>query len=162
MADALTEQLLAEIDVRVADLGFDLVDVRLGGTASRARLQVRLERPGGEPGITVDDCAQVSRALEAWLDADGRLGERYLLEVSSPGIERPVRWLRHWQRFVGRDVNVRLQGLGRRRARIAEVDAPAGTVTLVPEGAEAVTLPVERITNATLAVDWESSGLRFK
>src|SRR6266702_1295789 len=67
--------------------------------------------------VTVADCAAVSRALEAWLDADGPLGSRYMLEVSSPGIDRPLRWHRHWVRFVGRDVQATVAGLGRVRAR---------------------------------------------
>jgi len=158
MADALSEQLLPEVDRRVADLGFDLCDFRIGGSKTRPRLQVRLERPGGSPGITVDDCARVSRALEAWLDEVPVLGERYALEVSSPGLERPVRWLRHWVRFVGRDVNVRLRDRGRCRATIAGVDTEQETVTLALKDGNPVTLPV----SATLAVDWESSGLRFK
>ena len=121
---------------RLEALGFDLADLRIGGTPNRPLVQVRIDTPPPSyRGVTVDDCAAASRALEAWLDegAGGPLGNRYVLEVSSPGIDRPVRWQRHWTRFVGRDVNVRLAGLGRVKARIIAVPT-AETVVLEPEG----------------------------
>jgi ribosome maturation factor RimP len=106
--------------------------------------------------VTIDDCATVSRHLEAWLDASGALGERYVLEVSSPGMERPVRRLAHWARFVGRDVRVRLPERGRVTARIVAVDGGSGTVTL-GLAAEEVTVPVADARDATLAVDWDAA-----
>jgi ribosome maturation factor RimP len=101
--------------------------------------------------VTVDDCAAASRALEAWLDegAGGPLGSRYVLEVSSPGIERPVRWHRHWLRFVGREVNVRLPGMGRVRARIVAVPT-AETVVLEPEGKPALEYRLAELKEARL------------
>jgi ribosome maturation factor RimP len=76
-----------------------------------------------------------------------------VLEVSSPGLERPVRWHRHWVRFVGRDVNVKLAGLGRVRARIVAVP-DEGTVTLAPERGAPRTVPLVDARDARLAVDW--------
>ena len=103
--------------------------------------------------MTVADCATASRTLETWLDADGALGRRYVLEVSSPGLERPLRWHRHWVRFVGRDVQATVAGLGRVRARIVAVPDET-TVVLQREGAEAQPIPLARIRDARLAVDW--------
>src|SRR6266704_1882457 len=103
--------------------------------------------------VTVADCAAVSRALEAWLDADGPLGSRYMLEVSSPGIDRPLRWHRHWVRFVGRDVQATVAGLGRVRARIVAVPDEA-TVILEPQGAAPRSVQLAGIRDARLAVDW--------
>jgi ribosome maturation factor RimP len=152
-------ELTAEIRARVAALGYELVDLRRTGTAQRVRLQLRLDRPDAAPGrgITIDQCAEVSRALEAWLDGTGLLGPRYVLEVSSPGIERPVRWPDHWARFVGREVRVRLPEHGRTRATIVAVDQAAERVTLrLPAGDEG-TWPLEQARDATLAVDWEGA-----
>ncbi|HEY6808419.1 MAG TPA: hypothetical protein VI160_06490, partial [Gemmatimonadales bacterium] len=103
----LTDSLVEAFRVRLESLGLDLADLRIGGTPARPLAQVRIDWPPAEPPrqVTVDDCTTASRALEAWLDAAGQLGPRYVLEVSSPGLERPVRWHRHWVRFVGRDVN---------------------------------------------------------
>jgi ribosome maturation factor RimP len=158
-ADALT----AEIRPRVAALGFELVDLRLGGAGSRARLQVRVDRVDAAigRGITIDECAVVSRALEAWLDTTGLLGPRYVLEVSSPGIERPIRWPEHWERFIGRDVHVRLPGHGRVRATIEGLSPSRESVTLRLRATdEVVNLPLGDARDATLAVDWEGSGPR--
>src|SRR5438093_1542849 len=115
LSDSLVESFRARLDA----LGLELADLRIGGTQHRPLVQVRIEWPPSEPPrrVTVDDCATASRALEAWLDADSPLGRRYMLEVSSPGLERPVRWHRHWVRFVGREVQATVAGLGRVRAR---------------------------------------------
>src|SRR5438445_821752 len=80
-------------------------------------------------------------------------GCRWVLEVSSPGLERPLRWHRHWVRFVGREVQATVAGLGRVRARIVAVPDEA-TVVLQREGAEAQPIPLARIRDARLAVDW--------
>ena len=151
--------LITEVRSRVEALGFDLADLRKGGTSRRTRLEVRIDRPASAPGqgVTVDDCAHVSRALEQWLDASLVLGANYILEVSSPGIERPLRWRQHWERFVGRDVNVRLRGRGRRRATIVRVVAGDDAVILRLAGVEGeeVTVPLSEARDARLAVDWE-------
>lgn len=149
--------LINEVRARVGALGFELADLRKGGTPRRIRLAVRIDRPESLPGqgVTVEDCAHVSRALEQWLDASLVLGSNYILEVSSPGIERPLRWRQHWERFVGHDVNLRLRGRGRRRATIVRVVAEEDAVVLrlAGEGDE-MTVPLNEVRDATLAVDW--------
>jgi ribosome maturation factor RimP len=112
---------------------------------------------GSEPGsgVTVDDCARASRALETWLDDAGVAGPKYILEVSSPGIERPIRWPEHWQRYLGQDVNVRIPRRGRVRATIVDVVDDGGSVVLHPSGETSeVTVSLEEVRDATLAVDW--------
>ncbi|HYU02008.1 MAG TPA: ribosome maturation factor RimP [Gemmatimonadales bacterium] len=151
----LSENLVESFRVRLDALGLELADLRIGGTQTRPLVQVRIEWPPGEPPrrVTVDDCAMASRALEAWLDAGGPLGPRYALEVSSPGLDRPLRWHRHWVRFVGREVQATVAGLGRVRARIVAVPDEA-TVVLQPAGAEPRPVPLAGIRDARLAVDW--------
>src|SRR3989442_14500775 len=134
----LSDSLVEQFRVRLAALGLELADLRIGGTPNRPLAQVRIEWPPADPGtperrVTVEDCARASRALEAWLDAGGPLGGRYVLEVSSPGLERPLRWHRHWVRFVGRDVQATVAGLGRGPAPVVDVpDEP--TVGPQPPG----------------------------
>ncbi|OLC01993.1 MAG: hypothetical protein AUH78_18285 [Gemmatimonadetes bacterium 13_1_40CM_4_69_8] len=151
----LSENLVESFRVRLDAVGLELADLRIGGTQARPLVQVRIEWPPGEPPrrVTVDDCAMASRALEAWLDAGGPLGPRYALEVSSPGLDRPLRWHRHWVRFVGREVQATVAGLGRVRARIVAVPDEA-TVVLQPAGAEPRPVPLAGIRDARLAVDW--------
>jgi ribosome maturation factor RimP len=106
------ESLSAEMDARVAALGFELVELEQAGSKARPILRLAVDRPdskAGEPGVSLDDCAAVSRALEPWLDQREGLSERYTLEVSSPGVERPLVRLRDWQRFAGAEVAVRLR-----------------------------------------------------
>ncbi len=151
--------LTTEVSARLADLGFELVDIRAGGTTARTRLQIRIDWRDAVPGrgVTVDDCATVSRALEQWLDAAGQLGPRYVLEVSSPGIERPVRQREHWERFAGRDVTVRVPGRGRIRATIMAVPAGGEDVVLRPAGGgDDLVVPLAQAKDATLVVDWNA------
>lgn len=155
--DQQLDTLIRDVRLRVAEMGYEVVDLRRRGSPRRPVLQVRVDRVESAPGrgITHGDCAQVSRALERWLDAEGILGERYVLEVSSPGIERPIRWPEHWNRFRGRDVNVKIAGRGRVRATIVDISDDGGTVTLRPVGGEGeIAVPVRDARDATLAVDW--------
>jgi ribosome maturation factor RimP len=157
----LSDSLVEAFRARLAELGLELADLRIGGTQPRPLVQVRIEWPPVSSAgpdapprpVTVADCATASRVLEAWLDADGPLGRRYMLEVSSPGLERPLRWHRHWVRFVGREVQATVAGLGRVRARIVAVPDEA-TVVLEPQGAAPRPVPLVGIRDARLAVDW--------
>src|SRR3989442_12942364 len=141
----LSDSLVESFRSRLEALGLELADLRIGGTQARPLVQVRIEWPDASPRrVTVDDCATASRVLEAWLDADGPLGRRYMLEVSSPGVERPLRWHRHWVRFVGREVQATVAGLGRVRARIVAVP-DQGTGGLQPPRGAPPAGPLARI-----------------
>src|SRR2546430_13512016 len=93
----LSDSVVESFRAQLAALGLELADLRIGGTQARPLVQVRIEWPPPHESrrVTVDDCAMASRALEAWLDAGGPVGPRYGLEVSSPGLDRPLRWHRH-------------------------------------------------------------------
>jgi ribosome maturation factor RimP len=151
----LTDSLVEAFRVRLEALGYDLADLRIGGTAGRPLVQVRIDWPPSDipKRVSVDDCSTASRALEAWLDAGGPLGSRYVLEVSSPGMDRPLRWPRHWVQFVGREVNAKIQGVGRVRARIVSVPDEQ-TVVLEIAGAGPRKVPLSEVRDAHLAVDW--------
>jgi ribosome maturation factor RimP len=100
---ALEPIVIAELD----SLGFDLVELRIGGSKGRPILDVRIDRRDLAK-VTVGDCEQASRALEARLDAmPDAIAGRYVLEVSSPGMERPLKTVADWRRFTGRRVNVK-------------------------------------------------------
>lgn len=150
-------ELTLQIQDRVAAMGFEVWDVRVRGTSKRPVVQVRVDRSDAAAGqgISIDECAEVSRSLEAWLDASRLLGPRYLLEVSSPGIERPLRRPQHWGRYLGHEVRVRLPDLGRVTATIVAVHREPDRVELQPAGgADTVTVPLEAARDASLVVDW--------
>jgi ribosome maturation factor RimP len=148
MNDELERVVTSELD----SVGFDLVELRKGGTRSRPVLEVRIDRRDGEK-VTVDDCARASRALEARLDGGALVSDRYVLQVSSPG-ERPLRTPVEWRRFVGRWASVLApEHGGRFEAEILGVDEQdeGASVTLRPERGEQRTIPLSAIKEARLA-----------
>lgn len=82
----------------IEDLGYELVRVTFGG-ADRPILQIMAERPDGT--MLVDDCAKISRELSAVLDVEDPIGGEYSLEVSSPGMDRPLTRMKDFVRFQG-------------------------------------------------------------
>jgi len=148
MSDALEHVVIEGLD----EVGYDLVELRKGGSRSRPVLEVRIDRRDGEK-VTVDDCARASRALEARLESSALVAERYVLQVSSPG-ERPLRTPDEWRRFVGRWANVLAPEFGGRfDAVIGEVEEVGGeaAVTLRPERGEAKRVPLAAVKEARLA-----------
>ena len=152
------ENLTNAVDRRVAELGFELVDIRRRDLRGRTVLQIRIDVEGSAPGsgVTADDCANVSRELEAWLDGSQMLGARYVLEVSSPGIERPIRFLRHWERFVGQKVRVRVPGRGREIATIVRIPDQSTVMLRFGTNGEEQIVPLKKAKDATLVVDWST------
>src|ERR671925_1469601 len=84
-------------------LGYELYDLDLTGAGGHTTLRVRIDRP---QGVTLDDCERVSKSLSALLDQADPLPNRYDLEVSSPGAERPLQSLDENGRFYGKRTNV--------------------------------------------------------
>ena len=145
--DELERVVTEELD----GVGFDLVELRMGGTRSRPMVEVRIDRRDGA-GVTVDDCARASRALEARLDGSGLLGEHYVLQVSSPG-ERRVRNPAEWRRFAGRWANVvDLQG-ARIEAKIVGLEGVVGDEVAVLEAPDGRLhrVPLTSVKEARLA-----------
>ena len=148
MSDALEHVVVKCLD----EIGYDLVELRKGGSRSRPVLEVRIDRRDDEK-VTVDDCARASRALEAQLESGALVAERYVLQVSSPG-ERPLRTPDEWRRFAGRWANVLAPEFGGRfDAVIGELDEENGAavVTLRPEHGEAKRIPLAAVKEARLA-----------
>lgn len=99
IAKTAIDRRLAEIIAPVIeDLGFELVRLRLQG-GKTATLQIMADRPEG--GINVDDCGQISVAVSATLDVEDPLEDAYHLEVSSPGIDRPLTRIKDFETFEG-------------------------------------------------------------
>lgn len=153
MKHSLEEVVVQELD----ELGYDLVELHRGGSRSRPVLEIRLERRDGA-GVTVDDCARASRAIEARLEADVLVPERYELQVSSPGIERPVRTPAEWRRFVGKWASVNSPALhGRAEVEIVGVEGDDGAEVAVIRDAKGVErrVALAEITEARLAFRWQ-------
>ena len=152
MSDALEQLVTGELD----RLGFDLVELRRGGSRSRPTLDVRIDRRDGA-AVSVDDCALASRALEARLDAGEVVGSRYVLQVSSPGVERPLRHADDWRRFSGRKAKVLSDALGGRvEVEIVGVEGEHGAEAVVVRTARGgeQRVPLAAVREARLAFDW--------
>lgn len=145
--DTLEAVVIAELDAA----GFDLVELRKGGTRTRPLVEVRIDRRDGA-SVSVDDCARMSRTLEARLDHSGLVSEQYVLQVSSPG-DRPLRSAAEWHRFVGRWVSVLAPDHGGRfEGRVLHVDGEQGaeSATLEVDGKEK-RVPLAALKEARLA-----------
>lgn len=155
MNDTLESIVIQE----VAALGYELVELRQRGSRSRPVLDLRVERADGAR-VSIDDCARVSRAVEARLDATKVVGEQYVLEVSSPGIERPLQSARDWRRFAGQPAVVTAPPLPGGKAEVTIValeGAEGGEVAVVRDkrGLEH-RIALAEVSQARLAFHWNN------
>jgi len=132
------EQIAARIEglcaPPAAGLGLALVQVSYQRESSGWVLRVLVERPGG--AVTVEDCSRLSRELSVVLDVEDALPQAYQLEVSSPGLDRPLITLQDFARFVGREITLRTHApqAGRRNYRGRLVGVAGDELTLEVDG----------------------------
>ncbi len=126
----LEQKLTAMISVPVEALGFELVGLEF----IRARVSTLRIYIDSENGITVDDCADVSHQVSAVLDVEDPISVLYNLEISSPGLERPLFTAEHYQRFIGEEISLVLRMAMQNRRKwlgiIKTVDGEMITVTV--------------------------------
>lgn len=118
IAKTSIDRRMAEIIGPVVDgMGFELVRVRLMSSTKSKTLQIMAQRPDG--GIDVDECAEISTAVSAVLDVEDPIEDEYTLEVSSPGIDRPLTRLKDFEQFEGYETKIETTEMidGRRRFR---------------------------------------------
>ncbi len=101
--DKLLEQLIEPV---IQSLGFEFWGLEFSGRGQHTLLRVYIE---SEQGISVENCAQVSRQVSALMDVEDPIESEYTLEVSSPGMDRPLFKLDHYQRFAGYQVQLKLR-----------------------------------------------------
>ena len=144
IAKTAMDRRLADIVTPVIEgLGFELVRIRLMGGATRT-LQIMADRPDG--GIVVDDCGEISLAVSAVLDVEDPIEENFVLEVSSPGIDRPLTRLKDFEMWKGWEARIETTELidGRRRFKgmLAGVEGEEVLIEL-DDGAEPVTIGLQ-------------------
>lgn len=137
-----------------SDLGFRLVRVKVSGRDG-ATVQVMAERPSGE--MSVDDCAALSRALSPALDVEDPMPGSYNLEVSSPGIDRPLVRRTDFERWAGHEAKLELavarDGRKRFRGWLAGLAGEAMQIDVeTPEGRQRLDIPLEDIAEARLVL----------
>ena len=141
------------VESSVTALGYELVAVEYVPQRQNSLLRVYIDSP---KGIQVDDCAKVSRQLSALLDVEDPIKGHYMLEVSSPGTDRPLVKPAHFEKFCGERVKVTTHGmhLGRKRftGQLTEVNE---TGIVVEVDGEAYDLPFDDINMAKLLPEWD-------
>lgn len=146
-------RLLELLDPVADAAGYEIVRLRLMGGAERRRLQVMAERPDGE--MVVEDCAILSRKLSEVLDAADPIAGEYTLEVSSPGIDRPLTRLKDFETYEGYEARIELDRLaeGRKRFRGVLAGVEGDNVAIDLEGEEETTLiPFAWVVEAKLVL----------
>jgi len=138
------------------EAGLELVDLTLRGSSRRRTLRVDIDRPGPR-GVDLEDCRRVSELLGAAIDtAEGLIEGSYVLEVSSPGVDRPIRSADDIRRNTGRRVvvTVREPANGRRSFRGLLAGERNGAMILEDEGRNEIEIPLENVETARQDVEF--------
>ncbi len=150
MSTALEQRLKSLLEPAIEGLGFELVRVLLSGQ-NRPTIQVMAERP--DRTMSVDDCARLSRELSAILDVEDPVKAGYVLEVSSPGIDRPLTRPKDFKDFLGFAAKVETKVLvdGRRRFKGELSGLEDGNLKILTEAGE-IELELTNIEKAKLVL----------
>lgn len=168
------DRILAIIEPVCVDAGFEVVDVRLLMEQGGWVLRVCIDRPiaddadlseVSEDRVDLSECEEVSRLLSAALDVDDPIPQAYNLEISSPGIDRPLRTAGHFRRYAGAEVKIQLAvplatATGERRnfrgVLLGCTGEPGAEVVNVEvDGTTEFALPLEDIDSARIVPDWD-------
>ncbi len=159
--DASVVEQVRSVATRVAaSYGLEIFDVQFRREAPGMILRVRIDRPGpaasAEESVSVEDCARVSRDLSAVLDVEDVVPTAYTLEVSSPGLDRPLRRPDDYRRFAGRRAKVvmreRVDGQGFFKGRLGGVDG--AEVVIEADDGRTHRVPLDLIARANLEVEF--------
>jgi ribosome maturation factor RimP len=148
------DRLQTAIEPAVTALGYELVGTEFLSQGRHSLLRIYIDSAAG---ITLDDCEKVSRQISAVLDVEDPIQGHYTLEVSSPGLERPLFRPEHYERFAGNEVQVRLKVPveGRRKFKGRLLGLRDGDVAIATETGE-LSFAFADIERAQLVPDWDS------
>jgi len=169
MIDQLKEKLLNIIEPVCEDGGYELVDVHYkreqSGWVLRIFIDLRQgkEEVGENEGVSFKDCEILSREVSAILDVEDPIEHAYRLEVSSPGLDRPLRTAEHFRRFLGEKAKIAMARSseklgGRKRFQGTLVDVNTNIdldVVIIEVDGNRFELPVKDVATATLMPDWD-------
>ena len=159
-AETVVERVRAVAGRVAAGRGLEIFDVQFRREAPGMVLRIQIDRPGpaatAEESVSVEDCAHMSRELSAILDVEDVVPTAYTLEVSSPGLDRPLRRADDYRRFAGRMAKIvmrqRVDGQGFFRGKLGGLD---GTDVLIEaDDRKTHRVPLEVITRANLEVEF--------
>ena len=138
-------------DLIAAQHAVDIVDIERAGSSGKPLIRIFIDKPSG---VTLDDCEKFSRALSALFDVEEPIPTAYVLEVSSPGLDRPLKVLRDFERSVGKQVRMitreKIEGQNIFRGRIKGVKGNTITVSFDEKEIE---IPFDHISRARLEIE---------
>lgn len=150
----ITEKIREIAETAAGDEGLELVHVEMVGTPRKPTVRIFIDKPDG---VTLDDCANVSRRISAVLDADDFIPTAYNLEVSSPGLERELYNLKDFEKFAGQLAKVKItnpvNGQKNFRGRIVEVKGEE--IIFEDNTSGIVQFPYNTVAKANLEIDFE-------
>jgi ribosome maturation factor RimP len=151
----LEQSLQDQLSALVADEGLELLATEIVGSGSKTVLRLVVDGPDG---VDLDQCATVSRQASVMLDVEDPIQHRYVLEVSSPGLERKLYSREDYQRFAGRRVKLRPKASFREhRVLVGQLlGLEAETVRILNDDGREVHLRLDDVFEARLEVDWNS------
>ena len=124
----LKSQIKAIAEEYLKDASFFLVEVTVKGVAGKTKILVLLD---GDHGVTIDDCAELSRQVSIRVEAEGLIDYAFVLEVSSPGLDQPLQLKRQYLKNVGRDLKIGLKDGQLLMGKLLEVGESAITIDKV-------------------------------
>ena len=147
---ALIRLAWTDLEPLLHENGFELVEVEIGGLGSAAVLRLFVDKIGG--GITLDDCTKATKLIDPLLDERDWFSGEYMLEVSSPGIDRPVRKAADFARFAGEVVRVQTLApvAGRKKFKGRLEGIEDGVIRITAEDSETVLVHIENVKRANL------------
>lgn len=150
--DSIKNKVSSIIEPVINTLGIELVEIELNKMRGEALLRIFIEKEGG---ITIDDCEHVSRDVAAVLEVEDPIPSSYVLEVSSPGLDRPLKAPKDFKRFAGKKARVTtLEPIDKQTFFVGEIDEAGDSeiVLLLPENKK-ITIPYNTISKARLEVE---------
>lgn len=150
--DSIAERIDKIAAGAARESGVEFLYSEIGGSKRNMTVRIYIDKPGG---VTIEDCSTVSRAIEAVVDVEDFIPSAYVLEVSSPGLERRLFSLEDFEKFVGKKAKVKLSeaidGQANFNGKIVGVED--STITFEDKTNGLVQIPFDRIAKANLKVD---------
>ncbi|MCG6881349.1 MAG: ribosome maturation factor RimP [Deltaproteobacteria bacterium] len=156
MTEFLLEEIEALVEPVLDEMGIELVDLEYFSGHGRQVLRIYADRP---TGITLDDCAMVSREIGHLLDVSDLLQHQYVLEVSSPGLNRPLKREKDFFRVVGQQIKVQTTAPLKGRSNFSGVlQSVENGMLKIDLGDAVVQIPAKSIRKANLVFDFHNQG----
>ena len=152
MAETVIKQVEAIVLPVLDELGLELVEVQYRREQHGWVLRLTIDK---QDGVSLDDCTAVSREVSQLLDIEDFIDQSYNLEVSSPGLDRPLKSMADFQRFIGRSARIKTaEPIGGEHVFIGRINQTEDESIVLEVGRKEVTIPFSQVVKARLEVEF--------